>query len=116
MLHVTRDQASTVFVQWSEYKLVLQILPCHRHHGGAEWQLCVKAGKNTEETIGLLNKTYCSAAISCANMYRWYARFQDGREDMKDIARSGRHSTARTDENVKSKKTVVPPAKLLPIV
>ena len=35
-------------------------------------------------------------------MYRWYARFQDGREDVKDDARSCRSSTARTDENVES--------------
>ena len=35
-------------------------------------------------------------------MYRWYARFRDGREDVKDDARSGRPSTARTDENVES--------------
>ena len=35
-------------------------------------------------------------------MYRRYARFRDGREDVKDDARSGRPSTARTDENVES--------------
>ena len=33
-------------------------------------------------------------------MYRWYARFRDGREDVKDDARSGRPSTTRTDKNV----------------
>ena len=37
-----------------------------------------------------------------ANVYRWYARFRDGREDVKDDAKSGRPSTARTDENVES--------------
>ena len=35
-------------------------------------------------------------------MCRWYARFRDGREDVKDDARSGRPSTVRTDENVES--------------
>ena len=40
--------------------------------------------------------------MSRANVYRWYARFRDGREDMKDNARSGHPSTARTDENVES--------------
>ena len=39
-----------------------------------------------------------SRAIVC----RWYARFRDGRENVKDDARSGRPSTARTDENVES--------------
>jgi transposase len=45
---------------------------------------------------------YGSAAMSRAIVYRWYARFQDGREDVNDNARSGRPSTARTDENVES--------------
>jgi len=40
--------------------------------------------------------------MSRAIVYRWYARFQDGREDVKDDARSCRSSTARTDENVES--------------
>ena len=65
-------------------------------------KLCVKAGKNTVETIELINRVYRSAAMSRANVYRRYARFRDGREDVKDDARSGRPSTARTDENVES--------------
>jgi transposase len=76
-------------------------LPCHWRHGRAEsgnWQLNFKAGKSAVETIGLINKAYGSASMSRANMYWWYARFRDGREDAKDDARSGRPSTARTDE------------------
>jgi len=65
-------------------------------------KFCVKAGKSAVETIKLINKAYGSAAMSRAIVYRWYARFRDGREDMKDDARSGRPSTARTDENVES--------------
>ena len=63
---------------------------------------CVKAGKSAVETIELINKAYGSAATSRANVYRCYARFRDGREGVKDDARSGRLSTARTDENVVS--------------
>jgi len=65
-------------------------------------KFCVKAGKGAVETIELINKAYGSAAMSRANVYRWYTRFRDGREDAKDDARSGRPSTARTDENVES--------------
>jgi len=65
-------------------------------------KFCVKAGKSAMETIELINKAYGSAAMSRAIVYRWYVRFWDGREDVKDDARSGRPSTARTDKNVES--------------
>jgi len=65
-------------------------------------KFCVKAGKSAVETIELINKAYGSAAMSRANVYRWCARFRDGREDMKDDARSGRPLTTRTDKNVES--------------
>jgi len=47
-------------------------------------KFCVKAGKSAVETIKLINKDYGSAAMRRANVYRWYARFRDGREDVKD--------------------------------
>jgi len=65
-------------------------------------KFCVKTGKSAVETIKLINKAHGSAAMSCADVYWWYARFRDRREDLKDDARSGRPSTARTDENVES--------------
>src|SRR5215475_1459625 len=68
----------------------------------AAFKFCVKAGKSAVKTIELINKAYGSAAMSRAIVYRWYARLEDGREDVKDDARSGRPLTARTDENVES--------------
>jgi len=61
-------------------------------------KFCVKAGKSAVETIELINKAYGSAAMSHANVYRWYAHFRDRKEDVKDNARSSRPLTARTDE------------------
>ena len=79
-------------------------------------KFCVKAGKRAVETIELINKACGSAAMSRAIVYRWYAHFQDEREVVKGNARSGRPSTARTDENVESvrrllTKTIVPLSK-----
>ena len=56
-------------------------------------KFCVKGGKSAVETIELINKAYGSAAMSRANVYWWYARFRDGREDVTDDARSGRIHT-----------------------
>ena len=65
-------------------------------------KFCVKASKSAVEMIELINKAYGSTAMSRAVMYWWYALFQDGREDLKDSARSGHPLTARSDENVES--------------
>ena len=65
-------------------------------------KFCVKAGKSAVKTVELINKAYGSTAMSHANVYQWYACFQDGREDVKADARSGCPSTARTDENMES--------------
>ena len=65
-------------------------------------KFCVKAGKSAVGMIELINKAYGSAAISRAYVHRWYAHFRDGSEDVKDDARSGCPSTARTDKNMES--------------
>jgi len=62
-------------------------------------EFCVKASKSVVETIELINMVCFSAAMTRANVYWWYAH---GREDVKDDDRSGRSSTARTDENLES--------------
>jgi len=67
-----------------------------------EIKFCFEVCKSAAETIELINKSYGRAAMNRADVYRRYARFGDGREDVKDDARSGRPSTARTDENVES--------------
>jgi len=90
-----------------EYELVLQVKIFCLVIGVMEEQrmaikFYVKASKSAVEAIKWINKAYGSTAMSHANVYRWYARFQDGREDVKDDARGGRPSTARTDENVES--------------
>ena len=88
-----------------EYELVLQVkifclVISVMEEQRVAIKFCVKAGKSAVGTIELINKAYGSYAMSRAIVYRWYARFRDGREDVKDDARSGHPSTARTDENV----------------
>ena len=67
-----------------EYELVLKVkIFCVvigvREEQRVAIKFCVKAGKSAVETIELVNKAYGSAAMSRAIVYRWYARFRDGR-------------------------------------
>ena len=48
----------------------------------------------------MLKKTYGESAMSKTKVYKWYKRFQDGREDVEDDECPGHHTTTTTDENV----------------
>ena len=54
-----------------------------------------KAGKSAKETLQMVN-----AALSQSNVFQWYRRFCDGREDIEEDPRSGRPTESRIDNNV----------------
>jgi len=52
------------------------------------------------ETLQMVNAAYGDQALSRSNVFRWYGRFRDGREDIEDDPRSGRPTECRNDNNV----------------
>ena len=48
----------------------------------------------------MVNAAYGDQTLSCSNVFRWYGRFRDGREDIEDDPRSGRATEGRNDNNV----------------
>jgi len=48
----------------------------------------------------MLNAAYEDQALSRSNVFRWYGRIRDGREDTEDDPRSGRPTECRNDNNV----------------
>ena len=48
----------------------------------------------------MVNAAYGDQALSRSNVFRWYGRFRDGREDTEDDRRSGRPTACRNDNNV----------------
>jgi len=65
-------------------------------------KLCFKAGKSAKETLQMVNAAYGDQALSRSNVFRWYGRFRDGREDNVDDPRSGRPTECRNDNNVEN--------------
>ena len=63
-------------------------------------KFCLKAGKNKIETLQMVNVAYGDQALSRSNVFRWYGRFGDGREDMEDDPRSDRPTERRNANNV----------------
>jgi len=43
-------------------------------------KFCFKAGLSATETLVLVQKAYGNEALNWSNVFRWYSRFQDGRE------------------------------------
>jgi len=64
-------------------------------------KFCFKAGKSATETLQMVNAAYGDQALSRSNLFRWYGRFRDGREDIEDDPRSGRPTECRNNNNVK---------------
>jgi transposase len=63
-------------------------------------KFCFKAGKSVTETLQMVNAACGDQALSCLNVFRWYARFRDGREDTENNHRNGRPIECRNDNNV----------------
>ncbi|XP_045673820.1 LOW QUALITY PROTEIN: protein GVQW3 [Phyllostomus hastatus] len=70
-------------------------------------KFCVKLNKSASETHHLLKEAYGNEVMSRARVFDWHKRFKEGREDVRDDARSGRPVTHRTDENVQKVKDLV---------
>nr|XP_055212815.1 protein GVQW3 isoform X3 [Gorilla gorilla gorilla] len=70
-------------------------------------KFCVKLNKSASETHHLLKEAYGNEVMSRARVFDWHKRFKEGREDVRDDARSGRPVTHRTDDNIQKVKDLV---------
>jgi hypothetical protein len=65
-------------------------------------QFCFKAGKSATETLQMVNVANGDQALSRSNVFRWYGRLSNGREDSKDDPMSGQSTECRKDNNVET--------------
>ena len=70
-------------------------------------KFCVKNEIKCNEVCEMLITAYGESAMSKTRAYKWYKRFQDGREDVEDDERPGRPSKSTTDKNVERVKEMV---------
>ena len=64
-------------------------------------KFCFLLGKMGTKTLEMLKTAYKGDALGKTQVFEWFSRFKSGEMSIEDQARSGRPSTARTDENVK---------------
>jgi len=58
--------------------------------------------KRALKTLQMILNAYGSSALSWSDIYQWYAPLRECREDMKDNATSGYHSTGTPDEQTEA--------------
>jgi histone-lysine N-methyltransferase SETMAR len=79
--------------------------------GGNEERVAIKfrfkAGLSASETLVLVQKAYGNEAVNLPNVFRWYSRFRDGREQVEDDERGGRPKSIRTEVNIAAVAGVV---------
>jgi len=70
-------------------------------------KFCVKLGKSATETYDLLKNVYGDECLSRTQVFEWFKRFKEGREEIGDDQRPGRSSTSETDVNIEKVSEIV---------
>ena len=66
-----------------------------------------KLGKSATETYNLLTEVYGDQCLSRTQIFEWFKKFKEGRKYVGDNPKSGRPSTAKTQENVEKVARIV---------
>jgi len=67
----------------------------------------VKLGKSATEMYDLLKKVYGDECVSCTQVFKWFKRFNEGREEIGDDQRPGHPSTSKIDANIEKVGEIV---------
>ena len=63
-------------------------------------KFCVKLGKSATEMYDLLKKVYGDECLSRTQVFEWFKRFKEGKEEIGNDQRLGRPSTSKTGANI----------------
>ena len=70
-------------------------------------KFCVKLGKSTTETYDSLKRVYGDEYLSHIQVFEWFKRFKEGREEIRDDLHPGHPSTSKTDANIEKVSEIV---------
>ena len=65
-----------------------------------------KLGKSATETYNLLTELYGDQCLSRTQVFEWFKKCMEGREDVRNDPKSGRPSTVKTQENMEVTRIV----------
>lgn len=67
---------------------------------GVAINFCFNAGKTATETVEIVRAANGDKTITGFNIFRWYERLREGREEVQNDPKSGRPSESRKEGNV----------------
>ena len=73
----------------------------------ANIKFCVKLEKKFAETYELMKKVYGDDCMSRIQVYTWFTRFKNGREDLNDDLRPGRPEVSNRAELVEKVREII---------
>ena len=73
----------------------------------ANIKFCVKLKKKFDETYELMKKVYGDDCMSRTQVYTWFTRFKNGREDLNGDLRPGRPEVSNRAELVEKVREII---------
>jgi len=70
-------------------------------------KFCVKLGKSATEMYDLWKKVYSDKCLSCTQIFEWFKRIKERREEIGDDQCPSRPSTSQTDANIEKVGEIV---------
>ena len=70
-------------------------------------KFCIKLAKKFAETYELINKVYGDDCMSRTQVYTWFTRFKNGRDDLNDDPRPGRPEASNRAELVETVREII---------
>ena len=101
------DQGSSLCLKRTVFLFSVGIMLSVNVEQRVNVKCCVKLGKSTTEMYDLLKKVYGDECLSRTQVFEWFKRFKEGREEIGDNQRPGHPSTSKTDANIEKVSEIV---------
>jgi len=92
---VVQQFGSSLCLKWIMFLFSFGIILSVNVEQCVNLKFCVKLGKSVTETYNLLKKVYGNDSLSRTQVFEWFKRFKEGREEIGNNQRPGHPSTSK---------------------
>ena len=96
----SKQFGSNLCLNWIVFLFTVGIMLSVNVEQSLNVNFCVKLGKSATETYDLLKKIYGDECLSPTEVFEWFKKFKEGREEIGNDQRSGSPSTSKIQANI----------------